>query len=112
MPRNLHFSKSLRLLCCQASLNHTLGSSRLKISVKMGRHIGLRVTREGFTGAWKSGMNLEKRWWEEIHERSTKDGDENGIYYRNWLVICQICFLPGHTDYISEPPHSEAWPFT
>ena len=39
MPRNLHCIKIPRLFSCQRSLNHTLGSSELKMYVKMGRHI-------------------------------------------------------------------------
>lgn len=72
MPRNLHFIKFLSLFSCQASLNHTLGSNGLNISVKMGRLIGLGVTREGFIAVWKEwaefgdevmGEDLEKEYW-------------------------------------------------
>lgn len=36
------------------------------------------MTREGVIGTWKCGVNLEKRWWEAIQKRGTRDVDEKG----------------------------------
>lgn len=69
------------------------------------------MTRKGLTGAWKGGLNLKNSWWEEIHKRGTRGGDENGICCRDWLVIHHFYFLPRHMEYISQPSHSDSWPF-
>lgn len=66
VPRNLHFIRISRLFSCQRSVNLTLGSSELKMSVKMGIYIRAWVTREGLIGIGKGELNLEKRCSEEI----------------------------------------------
>lgn len=59
----------------------------------MGRHIRAAGDQRMCHQSLEGGMNLEKRWWEEIQKRGMRDVDENGVSYRDWLVIHQIFYL-------------------
>lgn len=80
VPRNLHFIKIPRLFCCQGSLNHTLGSSGLKKSVKVGRHI----RAWGNQGRFDWSLEGWAEFGEEVVKRDSGKGyprgrDENGM---------------------------------
>lgn len=112
MPRNLHFIKIPRLFCCWGSLNHSLGSSRLKICENGETYKG-RGDQERFD--W----SLEG--WAEFGEEVVGGDSEKGYWRWGWewdmlqrlssYSPVLVSFLPRHIDYISQPSRSGAWPF-